>query len=172
MPTNRKTERLRRWAHEDAFIRGDEPPHISCDEILKTLDGLCDEIDGKHNEPTSLKDAIANVDRIMGIDVTQPHDYPPTEHEKLATRMRTYIRAIQDMREQTSDYEFGITLCEAYEAVIDMWEMAHDMSLDQRIRTVLAHISLVSLHDRYRQPLKVKERKGLVCWLITHEILP
>lgn len=26
------------WAHKDAFIRDDEYPHISCDEILETID--------------------------------------------------------------------------------------------------------------------------------------
>jgi hypothetical protein len=26
------------WAHRDAFVRGDEYPHVTCDEILEVID--------------------------------------------------------------------------------------------------------------------------------------
>ena len=31
-------EEMLRWAHQDAFVRFDEPPRLSCDEILDELD--------------------------------------------------------------------------------------------------------------------------------------
>lgn len=171
------TAELRRWAHEDAFVRGDEYPHITCDNILETLDRLCDEIDGTTEQERT-------IDTILQELMTISSKYPGEKQERrireegcirerrmrarerLIARMRTYLHAAWRLSHESTKYDFHRALDEAYDATCDVWELHDSDTFDTRVRHALAHVTSTDICDQYHHPIDMKTKKGLVCWII------
>lgn len=172
------TAELRRWAHEEAFVRGDECPHITCDEILETLDRLCDEIDGTTEQKRTI-DTI--LQELMAVSKKYPEGRRESRiraeegciqerrrraRERLITRMRTYLYAAWQLSQESTKYDFHRALDETYAATCEVWELHASDTFDTRVRRVLAHVTSTDICDQYHHPIDMKTKKGLVCWII------
>lgn len=166
-----KTKELRRWAHEDAFVRGDEYPRITCDEILATIDAIADEIDGKTETDPSIDKILTLLRKVSNENPAPGSRDLQISREGLIARMRAYLHSAYEMYKCVNRYAFGKMLEDAYEATIDTWELHEGASFDHRVRSVLAHICCVPLQDYYRSPIPIREKKGLACWLIATDQL-
>lgn len=172
----RRTEALRKWAHEEAFVRGDEWPHIPCHAILETLDRLCDEIDDIAPANPTLEEVSGSLNELIHMsspDALGDISALKAEQDRFAERTEGYIRSVWDMAQEMSAHEFEELLDQAYEASIEQWETRdqYDPSPALRIHQALFHIAKISLFSRWG-PIGIREKKGLVCWLVATGRLP
>lgn len=168
MPTDVTLE-LRRWAHEDAFIRGDEPPRIACDEILATIDALCDEIDGHAPKAPSIDHYLTVIWRVVNTD----QNTTPEMRERIGSRLVRYLNTARSLAQELGEYRFETLCLAAYEATIDVWDLTQDEATCRRLCRLMAHITCVDLSKaNARTDLACVEKKALAAYLVATGRLP
>lgn len=160
------TAEIRRWAHEDAFVRGDDCPRLTCDEILETLDRLCDEIDGTTKQEHTIDTILQALMMTSGKHPVEQRKGRILARELLIAQMRSYLYAAWRLNQESTEYTFSRALTEAYDATCDVWELHAGDTFDTRVRHALAHVTSAAICDQYRRPIDTETKKGLVCWLI------
>lgn len=168
----RRTEAIRRWAHEEAFTRAGDPPDITCDEILQTLDELCDEVDGTRPRQRTIDHLLISLNRVMAANPAPGLGGLDVARDGLCARMRQCLYAAWAASKRCGPYEFDRLLTEALDATIETWETRCGSTIDSCVRAALAHIACVPMADHRRRPLDVRVKKGLVCWLVATSRLP
>lgn len=162
MPTDATLE-LRRWAHEDAFVRGDEPPHISCDEILATIDALCDEIDGRAPKAPSIDHYLTVIWRVVNAD----KNATPEMRERIGSRLVRYLNTARRLAQELGEYRFETLCLAAYEATIDVWDLTQDEDACRRLCRLMEHVTCVDLSKaNARTDLACIEKKALAAYLV------